>query len=145
MKAPPVVANAARERIKNCDEQIKNSLRAIQRGRPAEAETDDSRRTAVVQVRNGVSFAEARRRIAVGPEAIQGETIDFVDVSFLERGMMAGWSVCRIATRDGQGFGTGFLISPRLLITNNHVIGSAAAARNRGRIRLRTRPRGCAP
>src|SRR5262249_38790415 len=32
-------------------------------------------------------------------------------------------------SRAGQAIGTGFLISPRLVITNNHVIGSASEAR----------------
>ncbi len=130
MKAPASITEAAHTRVRTCADEITHSLRAIAEGRPGDAETDETRRTAVVQVRRRVSFDEARRIAGnAGPEAVWGETIDFVDVAFLERGERAGRSVCRISTRAGQGIGTGFLISPRLLITNNHVIGSEAVAR----------------
>lgn len=123
------VSNAARDRVRKCADEIRRSLEAIDQGRPGDAEQDESRRTAVVQVRRGVSFEKASAMArASGPEAVWGQTIDFVDVAFLERGQLASRSVCRIASRAGQAIGTGFLISPRLLITNNHVIGSKAAA-----------------
>lgn len=48
-------------------------------------------------------------------------------VSYLERGMIAARAVARMHL-GAQGFGTGFLISPRVLITNNHVLPDAAAA-----------------
>jgi endonuclease G, mitochondrial len=130
MKAPLSIANAARKRIAEAAIDIKHSLREIAAGRPGNAEPDTNRRVAVLEARTGISHAEALRRAKKsGAEAIWGDSIDFVDVAFLERGAAAARSVCRIITSDGQGFGTAFLISPRLIITNNHVLGSAAAAR----------------
>lgn len=51
-------------------------------------------------------------------------TRDFVDIGYLEAGVAASRAVCRIHVRDparGSGYGTGSLISPRLLLTNHHV------------------------
>jgi endonuclease G len=55
------------------------------------------------------------------------------DANYLERGARAARSVARIAIRDLEGrligWGTGFLVAPRVLITNNHVLpGSDVAA-----------------
>lgn len=52
--------------------------------------------------------------------------------NYLERGAMAARAICRISIFDGagleQGFGSGFLISPGVLITNNHVLPDAGWA-----------------
>jgi endonuclease G len=54
---------------------------------------------------------------------------DLVDVGFLERGYLAGRSVGRISVGAPDAhYGTGFLISPRLLMTNNHVLAEPAEA-----------------
>lgn len=56
-------------------------------------------------------------------------------ITYLERGMIAARAVARMDL-GAQGFGTGFLISPRVLITNNHVLPDAAsAARARAQFR----------
>jgi endonuclease G, mitochondrial len=85
--------------------------------------------------------SEARRDIrregvdsndGIALERIQG-TNDLLGVNYLERGLKASRSVCRIQVRDEGGrtlgFGTGFLISPDLLLTNNHVLTSEAYAK----------------
>jgi endonuclease G len=60
-------------------------------------------------------------------ESLIGEN-DLVETNYLERGLMAARTVCRInvpeVVGDGSQWGTGFLIGPRLLLTNNHVIGT---------------------
>lgn len=59
------------------------------------------------------------------------EANDLVGVNFLELGTLAARSVGRIRVRlaNGKsGFGTGFLVSPRLLLTNNHVLPDAQSA-----------------
>ncbi|HEV7333085.1 MAG TPA: DNA/RNA non-specific endonuclease [Flavisolibacter sp.] len=57
---------------------------------------------------------------------------DLVKRNYLERGLLASNAVCRIYAPDALGFhaawGTGFLISPQLLITNNHVIETMESA-----------------
>jgi endonuclease G len=57
---------------------------------------------------------------------------DLIDAGFLEGGYLAAGSVGRISVRGENGgiehYGTGFLISPRLLLTNNHVLGDATQA-----------------
>ncbi len=54
-------------------------------------------------------------------------------VEFLTGGAHAARMVGRIVIRDNgraMGFGTGFLVSPRLVLTNNHVLGDRRAAEN---------------
>jgi V8-like Glu-specific endopeptidase len=47
---------------------------------------------------------------------------------FLPLGAERTRAVGRIVTKNDVGFGTGFLVSPRLLMTNNHVLEDAEAA-----------------
>ncbi|MDP3564619.1 MAG: serine protease, partial [Methanoregula sp.] len=58
---------------------------------------------------------------------------DLFPISYLEAGLRAAKSVCRIEMRDSigrvLGYGTGFLVSPSLLLTNNHVLETEDAAR----------------
>lgn len=58
---------------------------------------------------------------------------DLFPISYLEAGLKAGRSVCRIEVRDSigrvRGYGTGFLVSPSLLLTNNHVLEDEESAR----------------
>lgn len=57
---------------------------------------------------------------------------DLMSVNFFDRGAHAARSIGRIrirtATGSPAGFGTGFLVSPRLLLTNNHVLPDAETA-----------------
>lgn len=61
-------------------------------------------------------------------------TNDLVDLNFLQKGVDAARSVCRIVLRDGSkrhiGYASGFVVSPRLILTNHHVFPSAADAAN---------------
>jgi endonuclease G len=64
-------------------------------------------------------------------ERIIGETRDFLSVSFLDRGIEAMRSVGRIVVRlDGgrSSYGSGFMVSPHLLLTNHHVLPSDKVA-----------------
>lgn len=58
----------------------------------------------------------------MGAESIQGDTIDYVPSSFLPIGSKRSQAVGIVRTGTGSALGTGFLISPDLLITNNHVL-----------------------
>ncbi len=69
--------------------------------------------------------------ILVVLERLMG-TNDLVGAGFLARGASAARSVARIVIRSGpelvDGFGTGFLVAPGLLMTNHHVLGDPATA-----------------
>lgn len=57
---------------------------------------------------------------------------NLMSINYLERGLRVSRSVVRIRIRSAQGqtvgFGTGFMVSPQLLMTNNHVLESANVA-----------------
>jgi len=63
----------------------------------------------------------------IGLERIIGKK-DFLNVSFLELALAVSRFVGRMNIKMSPtttvGFGTGFMVSPRLLLTNNHVIAS---------------------
>jgi endonuclease G len=138
------IARAVRERLAEADvqSQISHSLRCVAEQRPLRAEPDQARRIRRVQAVTGLS-ARVAEAVAdyrdvdtlgldagerTGAESIQGSTVDFVGAAFLALGARAARAVARISFRDGQGEGTGFLVSDRLLVTNHHVIGDEAAA-----------------
>lgn len=78
------------------------------------------------------------REAAATPAEAQGqfERIikgnDLTGINYLEKGMLAAKSVGRVHVRDSSGeplgFGTGFLISPGVLLTNHHVLPDADTA-----------------
>ncbi|MBW9052975.1 DNA/RNA non-specific endonuclease [Rhizobium mesosinicum] len=138
------VENVVRSRLRRMKPEIERSLTQIAEGNPLAAETQTTRRIDRLQVKAGLSREEAglissaidmiardkgaRAGKMPGPEAILGSTLDFVGVSFLERGRRAADAVGRIAFLNEGPQGTGFLVAPNLLLTNHHVIESAAAS-----------------
>lgn len=79
--------------------------------------------------------AVAPEQHAAAPEVVLERIIntpDFVDIRYLEGGAAAARAVCRVRIRDRAGrvvgHGTGSLVSPRLLLTNHHVLESAEVA-----------------
>ena len=145
MKFSPELEKIARERVERSHGQTMNSLQSIANGNPLAAEPDSQRLLARLQTKALLSRDEAeaiavgiravqgmsaqqRESLAGGPEAIQGRTIDFVGVSFLERGLKAARAVARVAFRDGRPQGSGFMVSDRLFLTNKHVLETAASA-----------------
>ncbi|SEB52893.1 DNA/RNA non-specific endonuclease [Paenibacillus sp. GP183] len=89
---------------------------------PLEVDTQEraSFRQSIINPLDGMAF-----------ERIIGNN-DLFPISYLEAGLRAGKAVCRIEVRDriGRvlGHGTGFLVSPSLLLTNNHVLENEDAA-----------------
>ncbi|HEX8265722.1 MAG TPA: endonuclease [Pyrinomonadaceae bacterium] len=61
----------------------------------------------------------------VGFERVMGKS-DFLNMNFLELALAVSRFVGRINIKSSRtrttGFGTGFMVSPRLLLTNNHVL-----------------------
>jgi endonuclease G len=60
-------------------------------------------------------------------------TSDLMSVTFLELAVRVAKTVGRVQIRSGsgqlRGYGTGFMVAPRLLLTNNHVLASVGNAR----------------
>jgi len=111
---------------------------AIRRGRPLDAEDSLKRKLVFIQRRLGVGEYTAARIAAyedpkhlgltaaqeAGAESLQGGTVDFVEISFLDVGRAASRSVARVAYTDGSPVATGFMVAPTLFLTNHHVIGA---------------------
>lgn len=104
------VQDAVRSRIATSREQLEKSLGGIISGRPLDAESSEVRKINRFQSVAGVSYEQAvklanndqdafnelkgERRL--GAERIQGKSVDFVGVSFLEwqgqlLGLWVGW------------------------------------------------------
>src|SRR5262245_43711451 len=115
-------------------EQIQKAKRRLEGLDPRElvAQTRDkkplelSSATARAARRNFLreSLADETRAEIMFERIIAGNELQ--DVNYLARGARAARSVARIAIREPNGrltgWGTGFLIAPNVLITNNHVL-----------------------
>ncbi|MCA3555163.1 DNA/RNA non-specific endonuclease [Aestuariivirga sp.] len=124
--------------------QIAHSLAEVSRGNPFGAEPSNQRLVDRLRLKSGLSEAEARdlaqwiRSETPSPgdgeektgdmEALIGSSLDFVGVAFFDRGRAVADAVVRIRFRDGRPQGTGVLIAPGVIMTNNHVISSPADA-----------------
>lgn len=89
--------------------------------------------TEITPDRNRLSKRIARENMEVDRalERINGVP-NFQDVSIIRKILRSASSVCRIVIRSkfgGSGYGTGFLVSPNVLITNNHVLPDPDTAR----------------
>lgn len=139
-------------RLARARDQIERSVGQIAGGNPLGAEPVLSRKIDRLQAKAQLSRSEARTIAdqidlaatqidqdmaagvppkAAGAEAVLGPTFDFVGVSFLTQGRAAADTVGRIAFADNPNNpqGSGFLVGPGLLMTNNHVIGSPGDAK----------------
>jgi endonuclease G, mitochondrial len=73
---------------------------------------------------------EIRKRLLhLGDESVLERIIlgnDLMPINYLDIGKRTSESICRIEIKDEQGrtmgYGTGFMVSPSLMITNNHVL-----------------------
>ncbi len=96
---------------------------------------------AATQLARAVSRAAAESRLESGGTATNAEANriihesligvnDLLSVQFLHQGSNTAYAVGRIVTLPHRGAnGTGFLISPRLMMTNHHVIRSPVDAK----------------
>ncbi|MCW4462927.1 DNA/RNA non-specific endonuclease [Sphingomonas sp. BT-65] len=107
----------ARAYIEDKADEIQQRVDAAEREGPIEARP---REEAIAHARHA-TVAEGRFEASVGSD-------DKAPVNFLERGMRASRAVCRLVDFGPRHLGTGFLVAPGLLITNNHVLPSADAA-----------------
>lgn len=134
-----------RKRFRNRNERLINEKRYLQVDTPERVEKFLARRDidfqqAVEAMRVPVTAAPAQPIAgaegvpAEGPSALERilGTNNLLGVAFLERGLQVARSVGRIwiSVSGGHpvGYGTGFMISPRLLLTNNHVLKTSTIA-----------------
>jgi endonuclease G, mitochondrial len=136
------IASAARGRVVAAYDKIQTAYQHILDGKSLRAEPEQHRAVARVAAVAKVNQEMAAKIVnydnpaALGltgeslrkAEAIQGQSVDYVGVAWLEAGRIASNAVARLIFRDGQPLGTGFLVSNRLLLTNNHVIPDKAYA-----------------
>lgn len=81
-------------------------------------------RELMASTNNAQAAASALERIIAGN--------DLTGINYLAIGLRASRSVCRICLRDSAGrltgYGTGFLVAPGVLMTNNHVLDADTTA-----------------
>lgn len=97
------------------------SLIATGRWRDAEPDSDRFKRFSI----RANNHIRASKR-----ESMQGDTLDYQPASFLSEGAIVRRSIAYVEVSFGtsSAIGSGFLISPRLFLTNQHVIGNAQVA-----------------
>lgn len=91
------------------------------------AEPDPERREAFRQ-----RIRACRPAAAPGAEVQIGDTLDYQPASFLDEGARIRRSVGKVSvnSRQGSADGSGFMVSPQLFLTNNHVLADIDEARN---------------
>jgi endonuclease G len=127
----------ARKRIAQTENEILETVDCVRFGIPRAAESDLVRREASIERNLRVPSLlatqitdemETEGLKLPGAEALRGGTIDFVPISYMERGLLAARAVARVAFPDRRPQGTGFLCSDTLFVTNHHVIRSVEDA-----------------
>jgi endonuclease G len=103
---------------------IEKEIKKVREGKKRKESTEPDERLSVRK-----SLIESDKSDPNGFERIIG-TSELVSVNFMARGLKAAAAVCRIRvpTQGGEWYGTGFLVGPRLLMTNNHVLASPEEA-----------------
>jgi endonuclease G, mitochondrial len=132
------VAEGAAKRWWDREQERKATLSAIKEGRISDVESPERiqkrlDRLTEAALRQNVGERRPSRLVeTIGLERVLGKA-EFLGVSFLEMALAVSRFVGRINIRSmpGQtaGFGTGFMVSPRLLLTNNHVLRTERDAR----------------
>ncbi|MEO8575773.1 MAG: phospholipase D-like domain-containing protein, partial [Gemmatimonadales bacterium] len=139
--------NAAAERFEQRKKRRERNERLIKEGRFLEVDDPERVETFVERERaSGRSPSEEFftdriagpvRKTKLPPSARFERMIgtnDLLGVAFLDQGLKVASSVGRIwvsvVSGQPQAFGTGFLVTPSLLLTNHHVLEDTNAARN---------------
>lgn len=142
VQVPEKLAQAAHQRLKETLAEQKDTLLKIEEKRPMDAEDDHSRKVSYIQRKMVVSRGTADKIARYGPvaemplsevkkskaESLQGPTVDFMGICFVDLARAASRSVARVVFRNGNAQGSGFMVSQNLFLTNNHVIPSKEAA-----------------
>ncbi|WP_353642096.1 DNA/RNA non-specific endonuclease [Mesorhizobium sp. WSM2239] len=114
----------SKERIVKHANRLRQQLRAPLESIASEAKAALPARVRELAERKPVTKANID---ALFVERVIGPTKDFLSAEFFDLGSLAMRSVARIRTELGGGvsYGTGFMVTPSLLLTNEHVLESA--------------------
>jgi endonuclease G len=87
--------------------------------------------------RRAIFESTAYRQMRLVTERQIGATLDFADLPPNDQALKAGRPVCRIVTLGNpgivpEGFATGFLVAPDLILTNHHVFRTPDEAQGAG-------------
>ena len=114
--------------------ETEHKIHEVRAGRASVLEVDSPDRVELRRRRVDAQPLVDSEALEEGPELLEriigGSNL--LGVAFLELGTQVAGTVGRVHVRDQfarRGFGTGFMISPRLMMTNNHVLEDAASAR----------------
>jgi V8-like Glu-specific endopeptidase len=130
----------AGQRIRN--ERLINQGRLLEVDTPERVDKFLKRRGLAADLEGGLTVertsAVMAGEVAGMPAALALErflgTNDLMGVAFLEEGLRVARTIARIwvnvSSGRPTGYGTGFMVSPQLMITNHHVLGNAATARS---------------
>jgi endonuclease G, mitochondrial len=127
-----MIANEEKNRLQALVDETREQRRRVKRlvatGQWQKAETDTARSKAYA--------AQIQQKRAVKPsssaEAIVGDTTDYQAVSFLVEGTRTRRAIgfIEVNTPTASELGSGFLVSSRLFMTNQHVVRDAIAAQS---------------
>lgn len=125
MRVSRELVEGSRRRMNFDPGSLGATLKERERSGPQQAEQKAERLRALAEA---VKSPETARRAL---ERIVGGN-DLVSVNYLSRGLHAARAVGRVQLRSHSGsvlgYGTGFLVGPAVLMTNEHVLSSAAQA-----------------
>ena len=107
---------------------LRDALRAVRDGSAWRREPLDRKVLHAQRLGSAVTLASDPDIVDKELEERQIGSIDLLPGSWLRRGVKVADAVARIDAPGGRG--TGFLVSPWLLLTNHHVIETAAEAAN---------------
>ena len=99
-----------------------HTLQVLETASPLAAESDERKRVrlSTIDPHDGLAL-----------ERLIGAS-DLLPLSYLEAGLACATHVCRVEVHDRRGsvlgYGTGFMVAPDLMLTNNHVLRDAQTA-----------------
>ncbi len=126
-QAAPLAAET-QERLKAYTRRLKSQVDSVETGSGAEIAQNLGRALKLTESMGPVMEHMPQPNKAF-LERVIGEAEEFLSVMFFKRAVIAARAVGRIVTNHSHsGFGTGFLIAPNVLMTNNHVLSTVQNA-----------------
>lgn len=115
-----VTQNSLRDKVNNSRDERAQVRTMVDKGQWTRADKNEERARAVLM----------KKLARGGPEALQGLANDLQPIAFVTEGAMVRRAIAKVVvdTDSYHTEGSGFLVSPGVLITNQHVVRDVAAA-----------------